>query len=418
MRPPPERFSTQERVLRCPRLDRTGATLVVVAVLILMFLSMAALAIDYGMVKTAKAEAQRAMDAAALAGASAFLEPAPTFNRDSGARARAKEIAVKHSVHLIVVDTSVAHMTVTTDLVARTVTASYTVPPISLWFAQRFGGSTMGLTASATAQASQTGNATCVKPVAIPDIWNNVDPGLAEDKNGNHLWDYQDKDGNGKWDDGETEPWKWTAGDVYDSATTGYGSTFRNSYGTGYQVKVKDYGRQVMLTTFSPKDASVSSMYYSWGETTAVTNADSLAARIRGESCAAASVQTPYKAANGGKIGPLQAAWADLIANDPSAHWDDASNAVVGSSAGANWLDQSKRVIVVGLYDPSKYSSVPSGNDIKFINLAKVWVDERPCGGAPGTCKSPITARFLGFLGGGPSGPNTGNLVWRLTLIK
>jgi hypothetical protein len=392
--------------------------LVVVAVLILMVLSMAALAIDYGMVKTAKAEAQRAMDAAALAGASAFIEPNPAFNRDSGARARAKEYAVKHTVHRVVVDTSAAHLTVTPDLVARTVTASYTVPPVSLWFARRFGSNTMGLSASSTARASQTGNATCVKPVAIPDLWNNVDPGKVEDKNGNHLWDYQDKDGNGKWDDGETEPWKWTTGDVYDSATTGYGSTFRNSYGTGYQVKTKDYGRQIMLTTFSPKDASVSSMYYSWGENTGMTNADTLAARIRGESCASAAVQTAYKAANGGKIGPLQAAWSDLINNDPSAHWDDATNTVLGSSAGANWLAASKRVIVVGLYDPSKYSSTPSGNDIKFINLAKVWVDERPCSGSPGTCKSPITARFLGFLGGGASGPNVGNLVWRLTLIK
>ena len=52
------------------RLNRAGATMVVAAVMILMFLSMSALAIDYGMVKTAKAEAQRAMDGAALAGAS------------------------------------------------------------------------------------------------------------------------------------------------------------------------------------------------------------------------------------------------------------------------------------------------------------------------------------------------------------
>jgi hypothetical protein len=407
-------------VPRLPRLNRGGATMVVAAVMILMFLSMAALAIDYGMVKTAKAEAQRAMDGAALAGASAFIMPDPALSINDSAIARAKEIAVQHTVHRVLVDTTAAHMTVNVDIPNRTVTASYTVPPVSLWFARRFGSSTMGLTASATARASQTGNATCVKPVAIPDIWNNVDPGLAEDKNGNHLFDYEDKDGNGKWDDGEGEPWKWTTGtgDVYDSASTGYGTTFRNGYGTGYQVKVKDYGRQIMLTTFSPKDAAVSSMYYSWGETTDQTNADSLAARIRGESCSAASVQTPYKAANGGKLGPLQAAWADLIDNDPAAHWDDGSNTVVGSNAGSNWLDQSKRVVVVGLYDPSKYSSVPNGNDIKFINMAKVWIDERPCAGPPGNCKSPITGRFLGFLGGGPSGPNVGNLVWRLTLVK
>jgi hypothetical protein len=393
--------------------------MVVAAVMILMFLSMAALAIDYGMVKTAKAEAQRAMDSAALAGASAFIESNPTFNMDSGAKARAKELAVQHTVHRVVVDTSPAHMTVTVNLAAKRVTASYIVPPVSLWFARQFGSSTMGLTAFAVAHAEQTGNATCVKPVAIPDIWNNVDPGAAEDKNGNRLWDYQDKDGNGKWDDGEGEPWAWTPnGDVYDSASTGYGSTFRNSYGTGYQVKTKDYGRQMMLTTFSPKDDAVSSMYYSWGEDDSKTNADTVAARIRGESCSPADVQTSYKAANGGKIGPIQRAWADLIANDQAAHWDDASNTVLGSNAGTNWAEQSKRVVVVGLYDPSKYANTPNANAIKFINLAKVWIDERPCNGSPGTCKSPITGRFLGFLGGGPSGPNTGSLVWRVVLVK
>ena len=67
-----------------------GVTLALMAVTVFLMLGMAAIAIDYGMIKSAKAEAQRAMDAAALAGASAFLINDPLQNkrrlRSSGPR--------------------------------------------------------------------------------------------------------------------------------------------------------------------------------------------------------------------------------------------------------------------------------------------------------------------------------------------
>jgi hypothetical protein len=289
----------------------------------------------------------------------------------------------------------------------------------------------MAVTALAAAHVEETGVSTCVKPVAIPDIWNNAPnlqspkkgkpPVESEDLNGNHLFDFVDANNNGYWDDGETEPWKFTTGaDTYDSASTGYGSAFRNSTGTGDQVKVKDYGRQMILMTLGPRDNVVSSMYYAWGNDETITNSDSLAARIRGNSCAPAELQTEYRAGNGGRTGPIQAAWEDLINTDPGATWDNRNNTVTGSSYSGNWMDASPRSIVVGLYDPSLYANTPSANAIKFINLAKVWVDQRPpcAGGGAGNCKQPITGRFLGFLGGGPSGPNSGTLIKHLVLIK
>jgi hypothetical protein len=174
-----------------------------------------------------------------------------------------------------------------------------------------------------------------------------------------------------------------------------------------------------MLTTFSPKDASVSSMYYSWGSTTDQTNADSIKAAIRGERCEEAQLNTNYASANGAKTGPLQDAWNDLIAKDPSGHWDDASNTVLGSSAGTNWETESPRTVVVALYNPSVYANTPDANTLQFINLAKVWIDQRSCSGSPGTCKNPITGRFLGFVnGGGETGTPVGTLVYHLVLIK
>ena len=54
--------------------DERGGTLVLVAVVIVALFGFAALAVDVGMGYTASEEAQRAADAGALAGASAFLD--------------------------------------------------------------------------------------------------------------------------------------------------------------------------------------------------------------------------------------------------------------------------------------------------------------------------------------------------------
>jgi Flp pilus assembly protein TadG len=395
-----------------------GVTLVVMALTIFLTLGMTALAIDYGMVKADIAEAQRAMDSAALAGASVYLNADPNLDHAQAAKDTAWAYAEAHTVGQQAVVQ--AEVTPVPDLVNNKLTVSFARNGMKTWFANTFGTSSFGITASATAHVEETNIATCVKPVAVPDIWNNA-PNAAEDKNGNRVWDFKDKPPlNGAWDDGEGEQWVFNPGtDTYDPATTGYGTTLRDPYGSGYTAKVKDYGRQIMLTTFSPKDDAVSSMYYSWGVDGNHTSADSIAAAIRGNGCAPASLNTTYPAANGGKIGPIQSAWADLIALDQNARWNDATNSVDYSNAGAGWLDNSARVVVVGLYDPSLYSNTPNANAIAFVNLAKIWIDQRPCSGAPGTCKSPITGRFIGYVGGGGApGAPVGTLVKRLVLIK
>jgi Flp pilus assembly protein TadG len=404
------------------RRNERGVSLAVVALVIVMVLSMSAIAIDYGMIKTAKAEAQRAMDASALAGASAFKEPTPSYNYDSAGKARAKEIAVQHTVHRAVVDTSSAHLDVTVDLVKKNVKATYTVPPISLWFAKTFGVNSMGLNASATAHAENTNLATCVKPVALPDAWDNgVTP--SEDLNADKVWNFKDKNGGtaNVWDEGETEPWAFNGADSYDSITTGLGTNFRDNLGTGVNRRTKDYGRQIFIMSFSPKDAAISSFYYSWGNTTTDNSATAIHDRILG-GCEPGEVQHAYPAANGAKVNQVSDAWDELINQDPNATWVDDGNGsgtVTGSSKGANWLDQSPRVILVGLYNPSVYGGCSSCNTLQFNNIARVFLDKRPCGNGNGACKEPLTGHFLGLAGGGgPGGNPSGSLVKRIVLIK
>jgi Flp pilus assembly protein TadG len=403
------------------RKNERGVALVMMALMVFLVLGVSAMVVDYGMIKAAKAEAQRAMDAAALAGASAFLIPDPETDYEAIATERAHEFAHKHSVQTVPITEGEDNVTV--DVAAKTVKVDWYRSNLPLWFANVFGSSSMGLRASATARASESGIANCLKPVALPDMWNNVNnvttgPGkktATEDVNGNHVWDYVDVNSNGFLDPGEMEPWTFNTGDIYDPTTTGYGTTYRNTYGTGYTAKTKDYGRQVLVQTFDPKDALVESYFRTWAENESTRGTDSMAASIRGERCTTGAVGTEYRQGNGAKE-PLGDAWEYLINQDPSAHWNDATNDVDGSEYGTDWLDQSPRVVTVGLYSP-EYASLPQDNPIQFTNFAKIWLDQRPCVG-PGACKNPITARFLGYVEGAAGGPATGSLIYHLVLIK
>jgi len=200
--------------------------------------------------------------------------------------------------------------------------------------------------------------------------------------------------------------------------TDGYGTTARDGYGTGNAHKTTDYGRQIFLMSLSPKDGPVSSFYYAWGKNASDNSASNLASRITSNECETAELNHNYNGLNGANAGPVDDAWNTLINRDGNASWDDATNTVVGSNAGSNWLNGSPRIIIVGLYNPAQYGGCPSCNTVQLNNLAKVFIDKRPCSGH-GSCKEPVTGRFLGFVGGrSPTGSPPGMLVKRLVLIQ
>jgi Flp pilus assembly protein TadG len=403
---------------RAGRKSERGVTLVMMALMVFLALGMSALAIDYGMIKATKAEAQRATDAAALAGASAFLISDPDADIPAIAEARARDFAKKHDVHGVTITDG--EVTVDVDLPKTTVTVTYAGGAMPLYFANTFGINTMAVNALSAAHVEETNVASCVKPVAIPDMWNNK---AHLDKKGKEIedlvpdraWGFKDLPGGvpGGWEEGESEPWTYdpALGDSYNPAVDGYGSTARTDL-------VKDYGRQIMLMSLSSKDGATPSYYYAWGHDPSDNSADKLAARIKGETCEEAATDTPYnyELTNGGKVGPITGAWDDLINQDPDAHWDGTT--VVGSNQGTKWLDRSPRVVLVGMYNVGLYGGTPSDNVVKFNNIAKVFVEKRACSGN-GACKSPVTGRFLGFAsGGGLPGAPVGSLVKKLVLIK
>jgi len=390
------------------------------ALMLTLALSMSALAIDYGMVKSAKAEAQRAMDAAALAGASVFTEPFPLgTDLEAIARQRTKEYAAKHAVHRVPVDTSPEKLPIEVSLANHTVKATYNTPGIGLWFARSFGTDSMWLSANATARAVDAGISTCLMPVALPDKLNNHSPDATEDPNGNGIHDFNDKNHNGQWDwakkNGEDwEPWQYdpSEGDTY--------SPPNSDYPTGY--KATDYGLQIPIMELDPSSTTTPSNFLAWGNTGADASDSAMQARIRNPDCDKTQLSKDYvRAANGSKPN-LGQAWEDRINREPSANWtwNQSLNQVDCGAGGcpSDWQDVSPRVVTIGLYDPAILTR-PSDNTIEFLNFAKVFLDKRPCSGAPGGCKAEITARFLGYARGvGGPGAATGPLNRRLVLIK
>ena len=420
-------MSSRKSALR----EERGVTLVLMALMLFLTLGMSALAIDYGMIKAAKAEAQRAMDSAALAGASAFLISDPAVNKTAEVEVRARDFAKKHTVHRVPVTDPEVRVGV--DLLNETDTVAYTGGGIPLWFASIFGASTMSIQALAVAHVAQTSKAACVMPIAIPDIWQNNNVAgigkkpVAEDPVRDGLWNFVDKNGNGVLDSKERELWEFNVGtDVYNQGLYGYGSSYRNGLGGSnpFLNKTNDYGRQITLMTLAPQDGTVSSNYYTWGYTTQEANsATAVANRITTPDCQVATIggdgyEVP--AGDGAEVGPISNAWNTRIGYDDEgagAKWNDNTNSVDGSKFGNNWSTDSPRVVIVALYNPEGEMTGPSDNKLVFNNFAKIWLDERPCTGD--VCKAPITGRFMGFVGGPGGGPvQTGTLIKTLQLIK
>jgi hypothetical protein len=148
--------------------NRSGATIPIVAVSLAMLVGCAAIAIDIAMLLDSRAEAQRAADSAALAGASALLDlkAEPQNVQEAAAEARAVQFAVVNSVR----NEPVAPEDVTVDFpttgrIAATVSKGE-IPPM---FAGIFGFSSFQVAATAHAIYFQGSTASCLKPFGVPD---------------------------------------------------------------------------------------------------------------------------------------------------------------------------------------------------------------------------------------------------------
>jgi len=409
--------------MRVPRLIRScsrpirgerGATLVFVAVSVGALFGFLALAIDLGMMFVARNDAQRAADAAALAGASAFLDFS-TADAVTPARDRAMEYALRNTFQNGPIDSSEVTIRVVPE--SSKVGVAIQRDSVPTLFARTLGMRWVPIGAYAEAEAVSAGAARCLKPFAVPDIWQDTNG----DTNLNRIWD-------------ENEVWTYgdAPGDVYAPFSgpgglpteTGYGSSWRDLT-TGL---AGDLGRQIKIKITDPQDVAAPSpgIFLPWrlppdgdGETCSRgggggTN-DAGAATYRNNicTCNTADIQlgTEYPIEPGNMVGPTWQGVGELIDSDPNAVWDEATQSVQNSTYGSGWME-SPRVIRIALFAPGEL--VGSGmQTIRFNNFALMFIESQP------QMRDPVTGRFLYYVNGtGSPGETTGSLVKTLKLVK
>ena len=406
-----------ESLMRRLRGER-GATLVFLAVSLGALFGFMALAIDLGMLYVAHNDAQRAADASALAGASAFLD-FPSADATPSARGRAMEYALRNTFQNGPLDSS--------EVTIRVVPESSKVgvwvarDSVQTLFARVLGIRSVPIGAYAEAEAVEAGVARCLKPFAVPDLWHDANG----DTNGNRIWD-------------GTEVWKYgdSPGDYYapysgpgGAATeTGYGSAWRNYTTPSYSG---DYGRQIKIKVSNPQDVErpEPGLFLPWrlppdpsqGQCAQGGGGGGAqgGATYRRNICTCNTTPIvlgqPYDLEPGNMIGPTWQGVSDLLSMDPNAVWDqtlnNGSGGVRNSSYGSNWLS-SPRVVKIALFNPGEIQG-PGMQSIHFNNFALMFIEQQRRN------LDPVTARFLYYVSGGDEvGTQTGSLVKTLKLVK
>jgi hypothetical protein len=352
--------------IRHLRHDERGMTMAFVAMGFMAFLTATTLAIDVGMYMAARSQAQNAADSGALAGAIA-LGFNDFDNRNVGGPAVSAAISAATANAMIGAAPSVLPSDVTFPndpagqptrvkvAVYRTIERDNEVPTI---FGKIFGVDSVNITATATAEASQANAMTCVKPFMIPDRWQEASGSFDPLTSTFRMYDNK----------GNLLP----AGtrDTYVAANqSGY---------TGYTDD--DRGTQLILRAGTGSNIEPTA-YQSWSMpgNNGLIGGDFYRNNISGCNTTIVSIdlnnplfltQEP-----GAMEGPTMQGIDDLIARDPSAHWDTGCRCVRGSNAPI-----SPRVTPLPLYDPKKYAEGKANGrnaDFWLANIMGFFIDRR-----------------------------------------
>ena len=325
------------------RRDEKGMTYVFVGLGFMAFLSASMLAIDVGMLMTARSQAQNSADAGALAGATALVFDDYNDHSATGP-AVTSALSAAHANQVMGADVSAIPSDVeflTSPTTGEQSRVRVTVwrsaargNPVSTLIARYFGITTATIGAVATAEASPSNAEDCVKPFTIPDKWIEKQT---------PAWDTSDT-----YDAFNNKGQPLANPDIYIPAYNPDG-TVNKDY-TGYNTE-RDKGLQLMIRAGTGNNITPS-FYFSLAMTND-TGADDYRWNIANCNTTVyhwgdGLVQEP-----GNMEGPTVQGITELVAKDPDAMWDDATNTVVHSAFGQH----SPRVFPIPLYDPAYYDA-------------------------------------------------------------
>lgn len=319
-------------------------SMVFVSVGFMAFFAATTLAIDVGLMMTARAQAQNAADAGALAGAGALVYNSFT-DRTAGGPVVQSAINTAKRNKVIGGDVSIDPGDVTFPVGASGQNDRVQVwvyrnqarnNPIPTLIGPVFGINNFDIIATATAEAAPANAMTCVKPFTIPDKWI---------ENGNPPWtinstfDRYDRHGNiianaDVYIPPSATHQTWTQADA--------GTLFYIRAGTGNNIEPTFYYSWAMPGNTGGSD-------YDWN----IANCNTTVIPV-----GITMTQEP-----GNMMGPTISGMEILMAKDPDAYWDDTQKRVISQ------FGQSPRVFPIPLYDPDVYQNgVTNGRNATLVS--------------------------------------------------
>ena len=337
--------------------DESGFSLVFVAVGMLGFVAVSMLAIDVGMLMTARSQAQNSADASALAGATALAYNDWDDRSATGpAVMNALATARKNQVMAVMVSVKTADIEFPNDPSGQPTRVKASVyrdgsrgNPVATLVAYYFGIKTANISATATAEASPADAMTCVLPFTIPDRWIEKQTAPFDPDDSFDLFAKKNV--------------RLANPDVYigpqDPATyTGYNA--ERDKGTLVRLKA-DNTTKIAPSFYYPYavPGSTGAADYRWSIgncNTTVMKFDQL-----------------FDPEPGNMVGPTQQGMADLIALDPDARWDELNKRVISTK------QPSPRVRAIPLFDPAYYADGKLNGrnaSLKFVNYLGFFIEE------------------------------------------
>jgi Flp pilus assembly protein TadG len=371
--------------------DERGMSLVFVSVGFMAFMTATTLAIDVGMLMTARNQAQNAADAGALAGAVSLAFNSYSDRTTTGPAVQgAMNAALSNAVVGGSVSVKPTDVTFPNDPnglndrvrvnVYRTGERSNPVPTL---LGGLFGLTSVDVSTTATAEAAPADAATCVMPFTIPDKWlEKQDPGGWTI---NSDFDMYDKKGN-----------LLSPADVYvPPGTSGH---------TGYsplpQSQGGDLGRSMVLKSNNTTKINPS-MYNPW-DLPGSGGGDDYRDNIANCNTNIVELGENMPPETGNMVGPTKQGVDALMAKDPNAHWDTSCDCVKGSTYGT-----SPRVAVVPLYDPVAYAKGQAsgkGATLTAVNFLGFFIEGVVGSGQVWGRITPISGLVSGNGGPSPTG--------------
>ena len=342
--------------LRTLATDESGFSLVFVAVGFMGFFAASMLAIDVGMLMTARSQAQNSADAGALAGATALFYNNWDDRTPTGPAVRNAISAAKgNKVIGADVDVLSSDIEFPNDPTGQPNRVKATVyrdssrgNPVSTLIAQYFGISTVNVTATATAEASPADSMTCVLPFTIPDRWIEKQTPPFDPDDGFDLYASKNK--------------PLANPDIY------IGPDDPATY-TGYNAE-RDKGTIVRLKADNTTKVAPS-FYYPYA-VPGSTGASDYRWNIGHCNTTVMQFGQTYDSEPGNMVGPTAQGMDDLIALDPDAHWDTTTNRVISN------MQPSPRVRAIPLFDPAYYADGKQNGrnaSLKFVNYLGFFIE-------------------------------------------